>query len=223
MTRGRYAQLGVGLAVSPASAQASLAAEWVPAAPFQLRLRYDASVFFGANGALLKFPSRHSRFGEDELDALSGDEETGIGQRVSFSPVVRARIGRLIVRNQTDLNWYTLSRSSGWYYESEYVTLIDENDWLVANRTMLLMELWRGAGEATVLVGPMYDVTRAGAAEITRQRVGASAYWAPAARWLGFDRPRVYALAGVNLSDRNREGEPFAILGFGGDLDIARR
>jgi hypothetical protein len=33
----------------------------------------------------------------------------------------------------------------------------------------------------------------------------------------------VYALAGVNLSDRNREGEPFAILGFGGDLDIARR
>jgi hypothetical protein len=33
----------------------------------------------------------------------------------------------------------------------------------------------------------------------------------------------VYAVAGVNLSDRNREGEPFAVLGLGGDLDVGAR
>lgn len=223
MTQGRSAQLGATVGVNPAYVQASLAAEWVPVAPLQLRLQYDALGFFGANGALLKFPSPHSKFGQDELDALSGEEQTGIGHRVMFSPVLRAKVGRLIVRNQTDLDWYMLARSGGWYYESEYDTLIDENDWLVANRTALMVELWRGAGGATLLVGPMYDVTRAGAAQITRQRLGASAYWAPATRWFGFDRPRLYALAGVNLSDRNREGEPFALLGFGGDLDVGAR
>ncbi len=223
LTRGRYAQFGATLGVNPAYAQGSLAAEWVPVAPLQLRLQYDALAFFGVNGALLRFPSRDSKFGREEFDALRGEEQTGMGHRMMFSPVVRARIGRVIVRNQTDLDWYLLSRSSGWYYEWEYDTLLAENDWLVANRTALMVELWRGGGDATLLVGPMYDVTRAGAARIVRQRLGASAYWAPAARWLGFHRPRVYALAGVNLSDRNREGEPFAVLGFGGDLDIGAR
>ena len=223
MTHGRYAQLGATVGVNPAYAQGSLAAEWVPVAPLQLRLQYDAFAFFGANGALLQFASPHSPFGEDERDALSGKEQTGLGHRVMFSPVLRAKVGRLIVRNQVDLDWYVLSRSSGWYYEWEYDTLLDENDWLFANRTTLLVELWRGARDATLLVGPMFDVTRAGAAEITRQRLGASAYWAPASRWLGFDRPRVYALAGVNLSDRNSEGEPFAVFGFGGDLDVGAR
>ena len=223
LTRGRYAQFGATFGVNPAYAHGSIAGEWVPVAPLQLRLQYDAFAFFGVNGALLKFPSPDSKFGRDELAALRGKEQTGIGRRVMFSPVVRAKIGRVIVRNQTDLDWYMLSRSSGWYYEWEYDTLLAENDWLVANRAALMVELWRGAGDATLLVGPIYDVTRAGAARIVRQRLGASAYWAPAARWLGFDRLRVYALAGVNLSDRNREGEPFAVLGFGGDLDVGAR
>ncbi len=85
------------------------------------------------------------------------------------------------------------------------------------------MELWRGAGDETFLIGPTYDVTFAGAAGIVRQRLGAAVYWAPGARWLGFDRTRAYALAGVNLSDRNRKGEPFVVLRLGGDLDVGRR
>ncbi len=140
-----------------------------------------------------------------------------------FSPVLRAKVGRLVIRNQSDVDRYVLSRSSGWYYEWEYDTLLAASDWLIANRTALMVELWRGAKDATLLVGPMYDITRAGAAKIIRQRVGLSAYWAPAARWLGFDRPKVYALAGVNLSDRNREGEPFALLGVGGDFEFGSR
>jgi hypothetical protein len=223
LSRGRYAQLGVSVGVNPAYAQGSIAGEWVPIAPLQLRLQYDAFEFFGANGALLELPSAGSKFGSAELDALRGTERRGIGHRLMFSPVVRARVGRVVLRSQTDVDWYALSRTSGWYYEWENDTLLARTDWLVANRTAVMAELWRGAGDATLLAGPMYDVTRAGAARIVRQRAGASAYWAPAARWLGFDRPRVYALAGVNLSDRNRPGEPFVVLGFGGDLDVGAR
>ena len=223
LSRGRYAQLGASVGVNPAYGQGSIAVEWVPIALLQLRLQYDAFAFFGANGALLEFPSAGSKFGRAELDALRGTERRGIGHRLTFSPVVRAKMGRVVVRNQTDLDGYALARSSGWYYEWENDTLLAKTDWLVANRTAVMAELWRGAGDATLLAGPMYDVTRAGAARIVRQRVGASAYWAPAARWFGFDRPRMYALAGVNLSDRNRRGEPFGVLGFGGDLDAGGR
>ncbi len=85
-----------------------------------------------------------------------------------------------------------------------------------------MVELRRAAGDV-ILVGPMYDVTLAGGAGLVRQRLGATAYWSPAGRWLGLDRARVYALAGVNLSDRNHDGEPFALLGLGGDLDLGGR
>ena len=223
LARGRYAQVGAVLGLNPAWTQGTLAAEWVPVAPLQLVLQYDAFAFFGAYGALLRLPSPDSRFGAGEISALGGAERTGVGHRLLFTPVLRAKLGRVVVRSQTDLAWYRLSDAKGWYYESEYVTILSENDWLVANRTAVLVELWRGAGSATLLAGPMYDVTRAGAARIVRQRAGAAAFWSPAARWLGIDRPRVYALAGVHLSDRNLQGKPFAVIGLGGDLDIGGR
>ncbi len=137
-----------------------------------------------------------------------------------LSSVLRARLGRVVVRNQTDLDWYALSRTPGWYHESEYDTLLARNDWLVANRTALVANLWDGPRGATFLLGPMYDVTRSGAAAIIRQRAGGVLFFAPAGAWLGFDRVRVYALGGVNLSDRNRRGEPFGVIGLGGDLDV---
>jgi hypothetical protein len=221
LEQGRYVQLGASVGVNPAYAQGSVAAEWVPVAVLQLRLQYDAFAFFGANGALLQLPSKDAAFGRDDLDALSGEEEARLGHRVMFSPVLRAKLGPIVLRNQTELDWYRLSGTDGWYYEWEHDTLLDESDWLIANGTTVFFELWDGPGEATFLAGPTYDLTRAGGAGITRQRAGVSLYFAPTARWLGLHRVRVHALAGVNLSDRNREGQPFAVLGLGGDLDLA--
>ena len=222
LARGRYAQASAAAGANAAYAQAALAAEWVPWSVLQLKLEYDLYGFFGANGALLRLPSKDAKFGTSELDALAGHEESGVGHRVMFSPVVRARLGRLVFRNQTDLDWYALSRTPGWYYEPEYDTLLARRDWLVANRTSILADLGGEPGGATLLAGPTYDVTRAGAAAIVRQRVGVALFFAPAGARLGFDRVSVYALGGVNLSDRNRPGEPFGVLGFTGQLDVGR-
>ena len=219
LARGRYAQVGLSAGVSPALAQGTVAAEWVPVAPLQLRLQYDLQGYFGANGVLLELPSEEARFGDAALDALGGREVAGVGHRVMFGPVLRARLGALLLRNQTDLCWYALSSRPGWYHEVEYDTLLARQDWLVDNSTALFAELLGRTG-TSLLLGPMYEVTRSGAAAIVRQRVGAALYLVPAGRRLGLDRVRVYALAGVNLADRNREGEPFAALGVGGDLEL---
>lgn len=64
-----------------------------------------------------------------------------------------------------------------------------------------------------------YEYTRAARTGVERQRLGALLFWVPAAKGLGLDRPRLLLLGGVNLTDRNRSGEPFVLVGPGGDLD----
>jgi hypothetical protein len=220
LLRGRYLEFGASLGVNPAYTQAAARVEWVPIAPLQLRLQYDLYGFFGANGALLRFPSASSRFGAPEIDAAGGSEKGGLGQRLLLSPVLRARVGPIVLRSQTDLAWFALSSSPGWFYEWEYDTLVARRDLVVSNRSTVFFELWHGAGEAMLLAGPGYEVTHAARAGITRQRAEGVLFWSPADR-LGFlARPRLFAMGGVNVVDRNRRGDPFAVVGVGVDLDL---
>lgn len=219
LRRGRYLQLGGAVGVNPAYSQGSAHVEWVPMAALQLRLQYDLYGFFGANGALLRFGSASSRFGEDELMAARGSETSGLGQRLLFSPVLRARVGPVLLRNQTDLAWFALSSTAGWFYEWEYDTLVAKRDLVVSNRTAVLFELWRGAGEAMLLAGPAYEITHAIGADIGRQRAEGVVFWSPVDTLGAFARPRLFVVGGVNLVDRNRRHDPFVIVGLGVDMD----
>ena len=219
LLRGRYLEVGGAIGVNPAYSQGSLHVEWVPLAVLQLRVQYDLYGFFGANGALLQFPSASSRFGDDEIKVAKGSEHTGLGHRVLVSPVLRLRAGRVVLRSQTDVAWFALSSSDGWFYEWEYDTLVAHSDLVVSNRTALLVELWRGAGESTLLAGPAYEVTHAMEADITRQRAEGVVFWSPVEKLGAFSRPRLFMVAGVDLVDRNRRHDPFAIVGLGVDLD----
>jgi hypothetical protein len=219
LLRGRYLELGGAVGVNPAYSQGGAHLEWVPIAILQLRLQYDLYGFFGANGGLLSFPSAMSRFGDDEIKAAGGSENTGLGQRLLFSPVLRARAGRVLLRSQTDVAWFALSSMSGWFYEAEYDTLVSHSDLVVSNRTALMFELWRGAGESTLLAGPAYEVTHAFAADLGRQRAEGVVFWSPVETFGAFARPRLFAVGGMNLVDRNRRHDPFVIVGMGIDLD----
>ncbi|HTP29896.1 MAG TPA: hypothetical protein VMK12_30090 [Anaeromyxobacteraceae bacterium] len=220
LLRGRYFETGISVAANPAAVTGGLFAEWVPVAPLQLRVGYDAYGFLGCNGALLRFPSSTSRFGKAEIDAAAGSETAGLGHRLLFTPTLRGELGSLLLQSQTDLAWYALSNREGWYYEMEYDTLLAKRDFLVSNRTTLLGELWRGGGEASWRIGPGYEVTYAGRAHIARERVEGVLFWSPTDRWGAIRRPRLLAIGGVDLIDRNRQGEPFALMSLGADVDF---
>jgi hypothetical protein len=181
----------------------------------RVRLQYDLYRFFGANGALLSFPSSDSKFGEHELDALSGSEEAGWGRRVLLQPQITAKAGTIIIRNTTDLSYYRFSGRGPYFLEWEYDTLLEDGDFLIDNTTAFLKEVWKGAGSATLLAGPFYEVTHGSRAAVTRQRVGLQAYWSPAGSIGSFRQPRVYGQVGVNLQDRNRDDELFLTAGLG--------
>jgi hypothetical protein len=218
-----YLQAGTMLALNPAYAQASLYGEWTPAIFAQLKLQYDLYGFFGDNGALLSFPSAGARFGDDEIDALEGQEESGLGHRVLFQPTLRGKLGPLFLRNQTDVAFYWFDARNRYAFEREYDTLLRKTgDFLVANRSHLLFQAWRGAGETILLAGPFYDVTHAVDAGLTRQRVGGALYWLPVENLWLFSHPRLYGEFGYNMQDRNRDNQFFAVFGAGFDYDLLK-
>jgi hypothetical protein len=153
-----YSQLGLDVGVNPAYSQASAYGEWQPAIFARVRIQYDLYRFFGANGALLSFPSADAKFGRDETKALKGQEEAGWGQRVMVQPVFTAKAGPVIIRNTTDLAYYRFDGKGPYFYEWEYDTLLKDGDYLIDNTTTFLMEAWKGVGSAMLLAGPFYQI-----------------------------------------------------------------
>jgi hypothetical protein len=215
-----YLQGGFALGVNPAYGQASIHIEWMPAIFATIRLQYDLYRYFGTNGALLSFPDADAKFGKDQINALSGKEESGFGHRIMVRPTVYVRKGPVVVRNQTDLAYYRFDGKGPYFYEWEYDTLLKDGDLLLDNRTALLYEGWKGRNDASLLVGPFYEITHAGEADLTRQRMGGQLFWMPAESLWSLNRPRIYSQVGVNLQDPNRKGEMFVTIGFGFDYDL---
>ncbi len=215
-----YLQAGSILGVNPAYAQGSLYGEWMPAIFAQLRLQYDLYGFFGTNGSLLSFPSAESHFGHSEIKALEGQEEATTGHRFMFQPTLRAKFGRLYLRNQTVAAYYLFNGRGPFFYEQEYDTLLKNGDSLIDNQTHALLELWKRGEDQILLAGPFYEVTYAVDASLTRQRIGGAIYWVPKDRVWSLSRPRFYAQVGYNLQDRNRNHEAFAVFGVGVDYDL---
>lgn len=215
-----YLQTSVGCMVSPAYGQVSMNIEWQPAAVLQLRADYTAFGFFGTQGGLHGFDSANVGYDVDRDDSLPGHDEATLGHRGLFRPVLAAQVGPVILRNQLDLAVYSVDTSSSHFYEMEYDFLLARTDLLVFNQTQLLLEAWRVPREAMLLVGGIYDVARSLESDIRRQRAGAAVVLQPKDPWGPLDRFRVYLMAGWILEDRNRENEPFLILGVGTDKDL---
>jgi len=217
-----YLQTGLRPGVSPAYGKLSAYTEWLAAIFAKFRLEYDLYRFFGTNGALLSFPSADSRFGRQEVEALKGQEETAFGSRVLFQPTLYGKIGPVIIANQTDLAYYRFNGKGPYFLDWEYDALVRDGDSVVANRTQFIVEAWKKGKDQALYAGPYYEITHATSAALTRQRVGVLAYWLPVPEFRSLDRPRIYLQAGVNVQDRNRQGELFLNFGIGFDFDFTK-
>lgn len=214
--RGREASAGGTVGVTPASAQLGLEASIVPIAFLELRARYEVTGYAGMLGSLWRAPSRHAPF--DDGDIERSRARPGVRHTLLLAPALRARLGRLVLRNETDLSFIALSRRSGWYRLPEEDTLVAPRDLIVSDQLAALVEAWRGRGEAGLLLGPAAEITWAARADLTRVRLGGIAVLTLSDRLGTLSRPRLFASAGVAARDRNRAGEPFAVVGMSADL-----
>lgn len=216
-----YHQEGLSLAASPAFARASAYGEWMPHAVLQLRAQYSLYRYYGGDSeALLSFPSSDSSFGDDDVDRLEGEAESAWGRRILLSPVLRAKIGPVLLRNVTELSWFNFEGEGPYFLERENYTLLKDGDWLVSNSLQVMGTFLQGERGAVLYAGPFYKSTRAGASGITQQSTGLVASWTPPSGLNPLRHPRIFLQAGTHLDDPNRQGELFAVGGvrftFGG-------
>jgi hypothetical protein len=215
-----YLQTGLALATTPAYGRASVHAEWLAAVFARLRLQYDLYRYYGMNSSLLSFPSPTSPFGSAEVDDMNGMEEKAYGTRVLVRPTLFAKAGPVVIVNQTDVAYFRFTGTGPYFLDWTYETLLKDGDHVVENRTNVLAEFVKGPGAVSFLAGPYYEIMRAGAADLKRQRLGLMAYWVPRERAGYLDRPRIFAQVGRYLQDRNRDGEYLFAFGMGFDLDL---
>lgn len=213
-------QAGAEVGLNPAYAQMAAHVEWMPWIVALIRLQYDFYAFFGANGALLSFATHTQAFGDDAINERSGDEEPSVGHRVKLSPTLRAKLGPLVIRNTIDFAGYSFYGRGPYFYEWEFDTLLDQNDGVFNERLNLLLELWSKGQAATFLVGPVYELTYAVKTQIRRQRAGVQVLWIPRDQLGGWGQFRIYLQTGVNIEDRNRKNQIYAIIGAGTDWEL---
>lgn len=215
-----YLQTGVGLGTTPAYGRASVHAEWLAAVFAKLRVQYDRYRFYGVNAGLISFPSATASFSRADVDALKGTEEAGNGSRLLFRPILYAKVGPVIIVNQTDFAYFHFTGKGPYYLEWTYETLLQDGDSVVENRTSFLVQFMKGPGDTALLAGPYYEILHTAAANLKRQRAGIMAKWTPWNAVRSLQRPRFYAQIGHYLEDRNREGEYMATIGMGFDLNL---
>lgn len=221
---GLWLDVGTELVVS-GSLRPALFVEWLPIKILRLRLQYDFWGWFGMQHGLghgLVFPSADAPFDEASLRARKGEEQPGLGHRLTFAPTLQLKLWRLVVTDTAELAAWYVHGDGGFWLEPIHDNLIRRGaiDGAFKNTFMALFEVYAAPGEARVLVGALHEHYRSFAAGLHRNRLGGVLSATPFARAFGVDRPTLLCLVGVNLRDQNREGELFVMAGIRVEKDF---
>ncbi len=215
----RSLEAGLSTGLSPAYGQFSVQAKGVPAPFFVLAARADLYRYFGQHDALLSFPSADAPFGQRQRDELSSRDEAAYARRFLIQPTLRAKLGRLILVNTSELARYSFSGRGPFFLELEYDTLMRSWDTLLANRTFALYSFRAGAAADHALVGPYFDFQHVHGSRLERAQLGAALDLLKSAAWRGADA-HLYLVPGFDLRDPNRRHQFYFAGGVG--LEFSR-
>lgn len=211
-----YIQAGAGLSVQSAYAAPSVHVEWSPLPPLKLRAEYQMLGFTGEGRGLIALPSKDSPFGEHVLD--HAPRASGIAHKAALSNKFNMQFWRIALRGRNELAFYHFNPTDSYFYDVQHDTVVKRNDVVMNGRTEVLFEAWRGGREASLYIGPHYEMTRAIRTDIARQRVGGGFTFIPVDSAGPMYRPAIYADVGGNVDDTNRQGEAYASFGIRTEL-----
>jgi len=214
-----YWETGIDIGITPAFMQAGVHAEWMPWLFLQMRAQYDYIAYTGINDGLLSFPSANSPYGDD-VRKDRRDEEKTHGSRIMLQPTLQGKVANFIIRNQTDLAYYTFAGRGPYFLELWYNTLMKDGDYLVANRTQFLYSFFSDSKGKKLFSGPYYEVTRAVDAQITQQKLGVALLWEPAPSLFHISHPHLGVMGGYHLQDPNRQGQFYLMMAVGFEFNL---
>jgi len=217
-----YLKLGATVGANPAYAQVGAYVEVFPFPFFGLRAQADMQRYFGANGALLEFPTAEADYSPERIGDMGGQERTGSAWRFLVAPTLRARFGRILVNNRATMERFDFRDRGPWLYEWEHDTLLAARDWVITVRSEILYSFGEDLASPGWCTGPAWDLTRADGADRSRIRLAWVTTWRPRGNLGVFQQPWVFAKVGTPIRDRYREGNLFVIAGVGGNLSLGR-
>jgi hypothetical protein len=207
---------GAVLAMTPAFGKAGLFVEWQPLPIAVFRVEGDQLRFTGHYGGVLSFAHGTDRFGESELQARRGDEESGGGKRVSTQATFQYQSGPVVFRAPLALVWTRSSGRGPWFYDPQYDTLLRDGDQL---RDLQLQVGWVWTSPSNSLTcGPAIQTQSSREANLERRRAGLFAYLTKPKPLGPFHDPYLAIQIGRDLRDPNRTGQTYLEWVMGGRL-----
>ncbi|MGE0325556.1 MAG: hypothetical protein AB7K71_33295 [Polyangiaceae bacterium] len=210
----RSLSVGARANVNPADAAAGVIVRVRPFVFAEVALAYDRYGYFGANGALLSFPTAESDFGDDARSDRSGEAVSAGGDRFTAGLTLNAISGDFYARNETRFERFHFGGGGPWFYEWEHDTLLEATDWVAYEKAFASVAAWKGAERQLLLLGPTFDATHSFGRTSTRYRIGGAAYLAlEPGDWTG--QPHFLLEIGSPVRDQNRKGEIY-LMALGG-------
>lgn len=77
---------------------------------------------------------------------------------------------------------------------------------------LLLGDIWQGHLVHKLFIGATYQLNYVLRANIERHRVDGMILYSPARRISAFYEPTLIVMSGVNVTDRNRAGQPYLLI-----------
>lgn len=214
-----YAEAGASVLVAPDYLEPGVHVEVLPAPFAILRVEANAFRFFGTLGGLLRFPTRGSTFDDDTFARLRGQEHVAWAERGAAVGTLRFKAGRFLLRNETTVALYHFNDPGPYLYEGEYDTLLARDDGILVDRLQVFFIPWNPSPDRILLVGPAYEVTRTFETHLNRERVGGAVFWMPMETLGAVKRPQLFANVGTNITDPNRTGGVFGIVGLAAEVE----
>ena len=137
--------------------------------------------------------------------------------RLILQPLLQAKIGRIFLRNKITLARYQFNGKGPYFLEWEHDILLKNGDFLYTNDFSMHLKFNLGKNYFTVFTGIFYEWIHADFSGLTKRRFGTSVHLSSTGKRY-FLSQRLYARAGINLEDPNRDGEGFLLIGYGVDF-----
>ena len=198
--------LGASGYLSPSYSRLQAWAVLAPVSVLEIRGGLEPAFYFGTFTSLIGFESYDDDFSSDE-------RQSGFGMRAHVGPRLQFAVGRFAVRSSLSYEYWRFESIAPYVYEPTRDTLLlTEGDTVLHLDSIALLNL----AEGRTRLGVRHQFIRvSNAPQNDISRVGPVLMWKSAGRWLGLNKPRVFANVFYYLNDRSKQD------GFGAILAIS--
>lgn len=209
-----HVAFGLSSKLTPAFERVGAWVEYSPLSIVDLRVGVEPVYYFGTFKAFLPFARANARFDDDVIEERRPEAASGFAGRIYLAPVLKARAGSVVARVRGEFSRFRAQKAGEpFFYEPAWDTLIRAKGSTVTTLEAVALREFHVSDRTTVLLGPVYDLTRVAEATVNRkQDIGLLAVWSRSGRFHGVKDPGLVAKVFYFLEDPWRRHEPAAQL-----------